>query len=742
MVEAQENPGLLRHVVVVETGARTAVAACGGLLAQLGAEVVLIEPAHPRADHKWTDRAATAAGKRSVVIDHRTPEGREIYAELMRTADVVLRSSDLDGETGRECYDEPHRHGGEEDADVSTATRPGHSARQISCDITAFGHNGPLAGVGGSEALVEAVTGVAETTGRRDGPPVLLGVPLLEMEAAVYAASAVIAALRARRLHGFGQRLDIALYDVAVNALAAFLPLPLTGRVATRNGNRHPTLSPWNSYSARDGWVVICAPTDEQWGRLCGVMARPELIHDPLFATTTQRMENVDAIDTAVGAWTVSRSVQECVDALTEAVIPSGPVVPLAELADEPNLRHRSMVRTAHDPGADRPVLLPGCPVRWRADTPPPRVPARDGDREHIRNLVVNPDAAPGQQQPAQTPWARPAGPDDLAGSTPPGPSAPARPLDGIRVIEIGMNTVGPLAGKQLGALGADVIKVEPPRGDSNRHNAPLRPDGQSYVFALLNTDKRGLVLDLRDEHDRQSLWDLLASADVLIENLKPGSLARLGYGPQQVRASLPHLVYCSINGFGHHTVYPGRPALDTVVQAMSGLMSTTVVEGVPTKAGISASDQLGGLFGMLGVLAAIEDRETHGGPGATLDLAMQDCTAWATHRSWNTPATSGSLIVAGEAGAVLDEGGRHTPIATVDEVLAQQQTTARNLIIERPTSDGDHWTVLGSPLRLESTPAEVRTVMPRLGFPDPGLLAEFGPRAGSASNSPAGRGR
>lgn len=576
-----------------------------------------------------------------------------------------------------------------------------------------------LSGNPGSEALVEALSGVAETTGRPDGSPTLLGVPLLEMESAVYAAASITAALHVRRRQGFGQCIDIALYDVGVNALAAFLPLPFSGRVATRNGNRHPTLSPWNSYRARDGWVVICAPTNEQWLRLCTVIGRPDLGCDPRFGTTTSRMEHADAIDEEVGAWVGEQWAETCVDTLTRAVIPSGHVVGVDELAEEPNLRHRDMVRTAIDPETTRQVLLPGCPVRWRA-TPAGtvRIPVRDADRALVTRLANR-------------------RPREVVKGTATGTTI--RPLEGIRVVEIGMNTVGPLAGKQLGALGADVIKIEPSRGDSNRHNAPLRADGEAYVFALLNTDKRGLVLDLSEERDRRVLWELLNSADVLIENLKPGSLGRLGFGPEELRTELPHLIYCSMNGFGHHSVYQGRPALDTVVQAMSGLMSATTIDGVPTKAGISVSDQLGGLFGLLGVLAALEHREAHGGPGVTLDLAMQDGSAWATHRCWNGGFTHQARVVSSLEGPVLVEDGRRTPVATVDDVLSHDQTAARELIIERPTADGDQWTVLGSPMRLRATPAAVATAMPRLGYPDPGLVAEFGLGAEHAPDALAG---
>lgn len=699
MAEAPRSTGLLSDVVVVEIGARIAVAACGTLLAQLGAEVVLVEPARPRADHKWSDRAVTAAGKRSIIIDRDSPEDAQLLGQLLDAADVLLVSSDLS----------------EDEHALWVSDGP---TRQIVCDITAFGHDGPLSGNPGSEALVEARSGVAETTGRPDGPPTLLGVPLLEMESAVYAAASIIAALRVRRKHGFGQCIDIALYDVGVNALAAFLPLPFSGRVATRDGNRHPTLSPWNSYRARDGWVVICAPTNEQWARLCTVMGRPELLGDPRFGTTTSRMEHADAIDEELGAWVGEQVAETCVDTLTRAVIPSGHVVPVAELAEEPNLRHRGMVRTAIDPETARQVLLPGCPVRWQ---PTPvgsaRIPVRDADRALVRRLA--------NRHPRAV----------MKGNA----TGTIRPLEGIRVVEIGMNTVGPLAGKQLGALGADVIKIEPPRGDSNRHNAPLRADGEGYVFALLNTDKRGLVLDLREEPDRRVLWALLNSADVLIENLKPGSLGRLGFGPAELRTELPQLIYCSMNGFGHDSVYQGRPALDTVVQAMSGLMSATTIDGVPTKAGISVSDQLGGLFGLLGVLAALEHREVDGRPGVTLDLAMQDGSAWATHRCWNGDFTHQARIVSSVEGPVLVEDGRRTPVATVDEVLSHDQTAARELIIERPTADGDQWTVLGSPMRLRATPAAVATAMPRLGYPDPGLVAEFGLGAEHAPDALAG---
>ena len=196
------------------------------------------------------------------------------------------------------------------------------------------------------------------------------------------------------------------------------------------------------------------------------------------------------------------------------------------------------------------------------------------------------------------------------------------------------------------------MIKVEPPAGDTNRTNPPLRGRDGSYFYALSNTDKRGVVLDLRSESGQASLWHLIASADVLVENLKPGS-TRPGVRRDRRTRAPPDLVYCSINGFGHDSAYPERPALDTVIQAMSGLMSATRADGVPTKTGSSFSDQIGGQFGLLAVLGALDHRERTG-EGATLDLAMHDCTAWATQALWNGAVPQRDTLVAVDDGWVV----------------------------------------------------------------------------------------
>lgn len=692
---------ILNELLVVEQGHRTAAGACGTLLAMLGAEVVLVEPAQARTDHKWRNRDVVAARKRSVL---ETDSG---LASLFRRADVHLLSSDVSGPGG---------------AAVPTA-----APSQLICDFTAFGRNGPLAGMGLPDELVQGWCGVAATTGRRDGPPVVTGAPFVSMEAGAYGAAAIVAALLERSSSGLGQAIDISLYDVGVNALLTFLPLAFAGLPATRNGNRHPSMTPWNSYPSQDGrWVLICAPTDEMWRRLCEVMERPWLVGDERFVSTTARLANVEAIDAEIASWTAGLDVKSIVERVDAGGIPCSEIEALANLHAEPNVLRRQMSQTVETVGTR--YRVPGNIFRIAATSWREGATLRAGWK--------------GKTQQEDVP----------AGGSGPADGTNRGPLHGLRVIEIGMNTVAPLAGRQLGALGADVIKVEPPSGDTNRHNAPLRGDGSSYVFMLSNTDKRGIVLDLKKPQDRETLFDLLGTADALIENLKPGALERQGLGARDVLARCPHLVYCSVNGFGFDTAYPGRPALDTVIQAMSGALDVTRADAMPLKAGISISDQLGGQLGLIAILAGIlAARRT--GRGMHFDLAMQDATVWATSMVWNGAAgpgcrvvsvADGHLLVAesaagywqqhlgllsrNEAMQALAQNGVQAaaPVLTVEEVLDHPHTAARSLVLRVPTPDGEEFCVLGCPMGLSRTPAVTRATMARLGFADPDLQAEL----------------
>ncbi|SDU79065.1 CaiB/BaiF CoA transferase family protein [Jiangella alkaliphila] len=194
-----------------------------------------------------------------------------------------------------------------------------------------------------------------------------------------------------------------------------------------------------------------------------------------------------------------------------------------------------------------------------------------------------------------------------------------ALPLTGVRVVELGTFVTGPYAAALLGDMGADVIKIEPPRGD------PMRGwsgDAYSPYFQAYNKSKRSIALDLRDEGDRDVARALIATADVLIHNYRPGVADRLGVGAEQARQLNPRLVYCRISGFGESGPYAERPSYNQVVQSLSGLDSLIVDPDRPTPVGPNFGDTVTGIFASHAILAALVRRERTG-EGGVVDVTM-----------------------------------------------------------------------------------------------------------------------
>jgi crotonobetainyl-CoA:carnitine CoA-transferase CaiB-like acyl-CoA transferase len=187
-------------------------------------------------------------------------------------------------------------------------------------------------------------------------------------------------------------------------------------------------------------------------------------------------------------------------------------------------------------------------------------------------------------------------------------------PLDGIRVVDLTRYLAGPMTAMMLGDLGADVVKIEPlPSGDAARQSGPFA-GGESVYYMASNRNKRSLALDLRSKDGIDVLLRLLDTADVFIENFRPGTAARMGLGHEALHARNPRLVYLSISGFGNTPSGRDLPGFDQTVQAMSGLMSVTGTEDSgPMRAGIAIADAGTGSFATMGVLAALLERERTG---------------------------------------------------------------------------------------------------------------------------------
>ena len=181
-----------------------------------------------------------------------------------------------------------------------------------------------------------------------------------------------------------------------------------------------------------------------------------------------------------------------------------------------------------------------------------------------------------------------------------------AKPLAGIKVIELANFIAGPLCGTLLADMGADVIKVEPPKGDMSRATPPIR-NGESISFVALNRNKRSLVLDLKRPEAIEILLKLAAQSDVFVEAYRPGALEKLGLGGAHVKAVNPRIVYTSVSGFGQSGPYRRRAGVNLIIEAFSGMLSVTGEPGkMPMRPGVQTADVFGALFATYATLAAL----------------------------------------------------------------------------------------------------------------------------------------
>ena len=232
--------------------------------------------------------------------------------------------------------------------------------------------------------------------------------------------------------------------------------------------------------------------------------------------------------------------------------------------------------------------------------------------------------------------------------------SDPAAPLDGIVVIEIGHSVAAPFAGQVLGDLGATVVKIEAPGGDDARRWGPPFFGDDAATFHAVNRNKRSVVIDLTDEADRARLLGLMAGADVVIQNMRPGLTERYGVGDGPARAANPRLVYCNLGAFGRDGPLHRATGYDPLVQAFSGIMSVTGhPDTPPARVGPSIVDQGTGMWCVIGILAALLARAGTG-RGCTVDASLYE-----TALSWMTIPIANGVASGRDPG----KSGSETPM-------------------------------------------------------------------------------
>ena len=203
---------------------------------------------------------------------------------------------------------------------------------------------------------------------------------------------------------------------------------------------------------------------------------------------------------------------------------------------------------------------------------------------------------------------------------------ATPRALEGVKVVEMGQLIAGPFCGKTLGEFGADVIKIEAPGAGDPLRNWRLIKEGTSVWWQVQSRNKRSVALDLRQSDAQDIARKLIAEADVLVENFRPGTLEGWGMSPEELHAINPGLVILRISGYGQTGPYRDLPGFGVIGEAMGGLRHLTAEPGrVPVRVGVSIGDTLAALHGVIGVMMALYHRKVNGGPGQVIDVALHE---------------------------------------------------------------------------------------------------------------------
>ena len=376
-------------------------------------------------------------------------------------------------------------------------------------------------------------------------------------------------------------------------------------------------------------------------------------------------------------------------------------------------------------------------------------------------------------------------------------------PLQGVRVLDLTQVLAGPMCTMMLGDAGADVIKIEPPKGDSSRRMGPPFWAGEGAEFLALNRNKRSIVLDLKDPADQEVMRRLIETADILVENYRTGVMERLGISWEVIHEINPRLIYCSISGFGRTGPRAMEPAYDAVMQAFVGMMASTGTPGGdPVRANISICDISAGMYANQAILLALRARELTGRGQMVEASLFESQVAWLLYRAvgyyatGSAPAkkmgsgaphvvpyqaykTADGYLIAGalndglfykmaramnlpalcddprfvlnsdrvanreQLNEILEKrfgenptewwvkifteaGIPHSPLNSVEDVLNDPQTVARDMIASVNHPNIDELRMPGIPIKFSDTPGSIRMAPPLLGQHQDEILSEI----------------
>lgn len=341
------------------------------LLAQAGADVIKIEP--PGGEHLRKRQGASGAAmpfamlnanKRTMTLNLKSPQGRDLLLRLVAGADVLV---------------ENYAPGVMERLGLAEDRLREANPTLIYASSSGYGKSGPYRDYPAMDLTVQAMTGVIDTTGYPDQPPVKAGPAVADLLAGVHLFGAISAALYARERDGQGQTVEVSMMEAVYPTLASSLGLYYGsgGKAPMRTGNRHSGMSlcPYNVYPVRDGYLAIITNNDQHWAWLVQALGAGALAADPRLQTVKGRCKNMDEVDAAIGALTAPYTKAELFELLIKSRVPCAPVRTVTEVIDDPHLHQRGSLQWIDHPEYGR-IVVPSSPVRFAGETKPPYQPS------------------------------------------------------------------------------------------------------------------------------------------------------------------------------------------------------------------------------------------------------------------------------------------------------------------------------------------------------------------------------
>ena len=345
---------------------------CTMMLADMGADVVKIEQPGKGDDTRHWGPPFTNGdanyylsinrNKRSIALDLKSEQGKEVVWKLVETADVLIENFSP-GTVGRLGFD----------YEAVAARRP----EIVYCSISGFGQTGPGRNWTAYDLILQGMSGIMSLTGQPDGPPTRVGIPIADMTAGMFAAYAIAAALFRKASGGGGEFIDTSLLGAQVSMLIYYtVNYHMQGLVARRVGNRHQTICPYDTYPTVDGFICLAVGNDEIWRRLCSAMGWTAMASDPAYARNQDRLARYEEITALISGRFRTMTTAELLDILGKASVPCGPINGIDDVFANLQTQHERLARTVEHPTIG-PLTLPGMPYHLRnadleVNLPPP----------------------------------------------------------------------------------------------------------------------------------------------------------------------------------------------------------------------------------------------------------------------------------------------------------------------------------------------------------------------------------